>query len=135
MLARLADIELDTPKPEFAGAARLAEVEESIARMMASFTAREFSAEVVFPAVAQLEKDRDQLRNQRKRLEAAEAAPDLSSVGPARVGPDGRGPASGGYRDPAGRSPLSLSNAKGKSIRPDRIEFVWHDGAAAEGAA
>ncbi|MFG6444899.1 hypothetical protein ACFXQA_06455 [Microbacterium sp. P07] len=47
VLAKLADVDLATPKLEFAGAGRLAEVEEAIARLMASFTARELPAEVV----------------------------------------------------------------------------------------
>ncbi len=80
VLAKLAGVAVETPKQEFDGAGRLAEVEADIARLMASFTARELSAEVVFPAVSRLEEERDKLRAQKRRIEAAEAGPDLTNV-------------------------------------------------------
>jgi len=52
------------------GLCRLAGFEGDIARLMASLTARELFAEVVFPAVAQLEEQRDELRSQKRRMEA-----------------------------------------------------------------
>lgn len=135
VLARLADVDIETPKPEFAGAARLAEVEGAIARLMASFTARELSAEVVFPAVSQLEVERDQLRGQKRRLEAAGAAPDLTSVD--RQAWDGMAV---DQRRAVVETLLSAvlvrpATRKGNQFNPDRIEFVWHDTTATEGAA
>ncbi|MCU1416802.1 MAG: hypothetical protein JWP32_976 [Schumannella sp.] len=135
VLARLADIELDTPKQEFAGAARLADVEESIARLMASFTARELSAEVVFPAVAQLEEDRDQLRTQRKRLETAEAALDVSNVDQREwdlMGVDQRRAV---IETLLAAVLVRPATRRGNQFDPDRIEFVWHDATEPDSAA
>lgn len=132
VLAKLADQELEAPKLEFAGATRLTEVEEAITRLMASFTARELSAEVVFPAVAQLEAERDQLRTQRRRIEAAEVGPDLTSVDRAkwdRMGVDERRAA---IETLLSAVLVRPATTKGNRFDPDRVEFVWQDQPAAE---
>lgn len=129
VLARLADVALETPKLEFEDVARLAEVEESITKLMASFTARELSAEVVFPAVAQLEDERDQLRAQRRRVEAAGAAPDFTNVDRAawdEMTVD--------QRRAVVETLLSAvlvrpATRRGNQFDPERVEFVWHDAA------
>ena len=123
----LADKDVETPEPEFEGAARLAEVESDIARLMASFTARELSAEVVFPAVSKLEAERDQLRTQKRRIEASAARPDLTRVDRA---------AWESMNVDARRGVVELiwdavlirpATTKGNRFDPDRIEFVAHD--------
>lgn len=81
----LDDRAVETPKPEFDGAARRAEVESDVARLEASFTAREMSTEVVLPAMAQLEEQRDDLRTLKRRVEAAGSRPNLTIVDRASV--------------------------------------------------
>lgn len=133
VLARLADVDVETPKPEFDGAARLAEVEADIARLMASFTARELSAEVVFPAVAQLEEQRDELRLQKRRIEAAEAGPDFTNVDRAawdRMEVDVRRAV---IETLLAAVLVRPATRKGNQFDPERIEFVWH-GTPAAGA-
>lgn len=135
VLRWLADVAVETPQPEFGGAARLAEVEGDIARLMASFTARELSAEVVFPAVAQLEEQRDELRSQKRRVEAAGARPDLTTVDRAawdRMGTDERRAV---VETLLAAVLVRPATRKGNQFDPDRIEFVWHDTPAAEGMA
>lgn len=130
VLAKLADVAVKTPAMEFLGGARLAEVEAAIARLMASFTARELSAEVVFPAVAQLEGERDQLRAQRRRAEAAEVAPDLTRVD--RTAWDSMEVA---QRRAVIETLLSAvlvrpASRRGNQFDPERIEFVWQNASA-----
>lgn len=128
VLAKLADVALDTPTPEFDGAGRLAEVEAAIARLMASFTARELSAEVVFPAVAQLEGERDELREQRRRIEAAEVGPDLTSVDRAKWDSMGVDERRAAIETLLSAVLVRPATQRGNRFDPDRIEFVWHDG-------
>ncbi|GAA2910692.1 DNA invertase Pin-like site-specific DNA recombinase [Microbacterium keratanolyticum] len=125
VLAKLADVELDTPKPEFTDSDRLAEVEASIASLMASFTAHELSAEVVFPAVSRLEKERDQLRAERRRIQAAEAAPDLSSVDRARWAKMSMDARRGVVESLLGAVLVRPATRGGNRFDPDRVEFVW----------
>lgn len=132
VLAKLADVDVETPKPEFAGAARLAEVEGDIKRLMASFKSHELSAEVVFPAVSQLESERDQLRGQKRRLEAAEISPDLTNVD--RQAWDGM---SVDARRGVVETLLSAvlirpATRKGNQFDPDRVDFAWNDAPAPE---
>lgn len=128
VLAKLADVALDTHTPEFDGAGRLAEVEAAIARLMASFTARELSAEVVFPAVAQLEGERDELREQRRRIEAAEVGPDLTSVDRAKWDSMGVDERRAAIETLLSAVLVRPATQRGNRFDPDRIEFVWHDG-------
>jgi DNA invertase Pin-like site-specific DNA recombinase len=127
VLARLAGVDLEAAKPEFTEADRLAEVEESIAALMASYTARELSAEVVFPAVSKLEAERDKLRDQRRRVEAASAAPDLTNVD------DAAWQAMNVHQRRAVVETLLSAvlvrpaTTRGNTFDPDRLEFVWHE--------
>jgi len=127
VLARLADVALEIPKLEFAGAARLAEVEGDITRLMASFTARELSAEVVFPAVAQLEAERDGLRIQRRRVEAAGAAPDLTNVDRDRWDRMEVAEQRAVIETLLSAVLIRPATRKGNQFDPDRVDFVWHD--------
>ncbi|MEU4014609.1 recombinase family protein [Microbacterium sp. NPDC028030] len=135
VLTRLADVAVKSPKLEFDGAARLAEVEGDIARLMASFTARELSAEVVFPAVAQLEEQRDELRSQKRRVEAAGAGPDFTNVDRAAWGQMGVDERRAVVETLLAAVLVRPATRKGNQFDPDRIEFVWHDTPAAEGMA
>lgn len=130
VLARLGDVELETPKPEFTDTDRLAEVEASIASLMASFTARQLSAEVVFPAVSKLEGERDQLRAERRRIQAADAAPDLTSVDHARwdrMDVDQRRAVVETLLSAVLVRPATRG---GNRFDPDRVEFVWQGATA-----
>lgn len=80
VLARMATVDLDTPTPTFTGTARLAEVEGQVRGLMTQFTTRALSGEAVFPAVAALEVERDRLRDERKRVDALSAGPDLTRI-------------------------------------------------------
>lgn len=125
VLAKLATVDLEAPKPEFTDADRLAEVEASIAQLMASFTARELSAEVVFPAVSALETERDELRSERRRIEAAGAAPELANVDRAgwdRMDVDHRRAIIEGLLEAVLVRPATR---KGNTFDPERLEFVW----------
>jgi DNA invertase Pin-like site-specific DNA recombinase len=126
VLARLAGVELETTRPEFTEGERLIEVEESIRRLMASFTARELSAEVVFPAVSTLEAERDELRAQRKRIEAESAGPDLSSITPDTW--DGLDVDRQRAIVETLLSAVVVRPATrgGNTFDPDRVDFVWH---------
>ncbi|WP_456286229.1 recombinase family protein [Microbacterium sp. JZ70] len=133
VLRRLEDVALETPKPEFTEAKRLAEVEQSIARLMAAFTARELSAEAVFPAVAQLETERDELRAQRRLIEAAEVAPDLTHVNHGKwesMDVDQRRAVVETLLNAVLVRPATRG---GNRFDPDRVEFVWHDAPTAQG--
>lgn len=125
VLAKLADAELEIPKPEFTDADRLAEVEASIASLMESFTSRELSAEVVFPAVSRLEGERDQLRAERRRIQAAEAAPDLSNVDHARWDKMSMDTRRGVVESLLGAVLVRPATHGGNRFDPDRAEFVW----------
>lgn len=127
VLARLADVDVETPKPKFDGAARLADVEADIKRLMASFKAHELSAEVVFPMVKDLEKERDQLRGQKRRIEAAGVAPDLTNVDRQRWDRMGVDERRGVIETLLSAVLVRPATRKGNQFDPDRIEFVWHD--------
>ncbi|WP_460802286.1 recombinase family protein [Microbacterium sp. GXF6406] len=126
-LAKLATVDLEAPKPEFPDADRLAEVEASIAQLMASFTARELSAEVVFPAVSALEAERDELRSQRRRIEAAGAAPELAKVDRAgwdRMSVDHRRAVIEGLLEAVLVRPATR---RGNTFDAERLDFVWRE--------
>lgn len=127
VLRKLADFTVDEPAPEFDGSARLTEVEGDIARLMASFTARELSAEVVFPAVAQLEQQRDELRSKKRRIEAAGAGPDYRGVDQAaweRMSVSARRGVVESLLDAVLVRPAIH---KGNQFDASRIEFVWRE--------
>lgn len=69
-----------TPAPAFDGQARLDGVKTQISELMAAFTAGALSGAVVFPAVEQLEIERDELMRQRDRVEVAAAGPDVTKI-------------------------------------------------------
>lgn len=125
VLARLADVALETPAPDFTDADHLAEVEASIQSLMASFTARELSAEVVFPAVANLEEERDRLRAERRRVQAVEATTTLSHLDREhwdQLDVDRRRAVVETLLDAVLVRPATRG---GNQFDPDRVEFVW----------
>lgn len=127
VLDKLADVALGAPKAVFVEAARLAEVEQAISRLMASFTARELSAEVVFPAVAQLEAERDELRAQRRRIEAAEVGPDLMGVDRTAWNGMHVGEQRAVIETLLSAVLVRPATRRSNQFDPDRIEFVWQD--------
>lgn len=128
VLARLAGVAVELPVLIFDGAARLADVEADIARLMASFTARELSAEVVFPAVAQLEEQRDSLRLQKRQAEAASVGPDLASIDRTAWDSLGVGERRAIVETLVSAVLVRPATRKGNQFDPDRIEFVWQGG-------
>src|SRR5690606_26814320 len=80
VLRHLAAVDLDRPKPEFAGAGRLDQIAEQIGELMAAFTAGTLTGSVVFPAVQALERERDELAAERATVEAAAMGPDLTKL-------------------------------------------------------
>lgn len=126
VLARLADVGLETPKPEFTEAHRLAEVEESITQLMASWSARELSAEVVFPAVSKLEDERDRLRAERRRIQAAEAVPDMTNVDRTQWDHMDVGARRAVVEALLDAVLVRPSIRGGNRFDPDRVDFVWH---------
>lgn len=135
VLARLANVDLEVPKLAFEGAARLAEVEADIKQLMASFKAHELSAEVVFPAVKELEAERDQLRSERRRIEATGVGPGLDGIDQGvwdRMSTDQRRAAVAKLLDAVLVRPATR---RSNQFDPDRVEFVWHDASSAKDVA
>lgn len=80
VLARLATEDLDAPAPEWEGRARLDDIGASISQLMAAFVARQLSEAVVFPAVEELERERDALLLERRRWEADNTGPRVTRL-------------------------------------------------------
>lgn len=80
VLARLATEDLDAPAPEWEGRARLDDIGDSIAQLMAAFVSRQLSEAVVFPAVEELERERDALLLERRRWEADNTGPRVTRL-------------------------------------------------------
>lgn len=126
LLARLVEIEIDPAHmPQFDGLARLGEVEGQIGELMSAFTAGRLTGAVVFPAVEELESERDRLRAERRTVEAAAALPELQRMD--RAGWDAL--------DTERQRAVVESLLSAVLIRPathrgntfdfERVEFVW----------
>lgn len=81
VLARLAhEDEIAEPETTWSDAERLEDVEGQIAELMAAFRARRLSGAVVFGSVEELERERDDLRAERRRWEASTAGPRIVAM-------------------------------------------------------
>lgn len=80
VLAKLAADEVEPVEVEWPGEARLEDVRQQIADLMAAFVGRRLSEAVVFPAVEALEAERDALLAERSEWAAATIGPEVGPM-------------------------------------------------------